>query len=206
MSAVAPRSPGTGSAHFRSHALARQGAMVLGALLLCALPACNRSTPAQAQPDQQTLIRTVDARAQAHADLAHRLRRFLIERGAPGQPRGPIALDDERFRLGAFWRSRTDTHHFGAAFQTRAQATLAAAGAASDADIALRQLQATVDARLADWQALVDYNASGDMRDDGGDEGRRLLPWAIAAIDAIEAATWNYLDTFDTAQAVQPPD
>lgn len=156
----------------------------------------------QPHSDRQTTAPTIDnAKTQAHGDLAHRLRRFLIERGAPGQVRGPIALDDERFRLGAFWRARTDTHHFGTDFETRAHATLAVAGSAPHADAALRQLLATVEARLPDWQALVDYNAAGHMREDGGDEGRRLLPWAIAAIDAIEAATWEYVDAVDAAQA-----
>lgn len=146
----------------------------------------------QAQP-------TADAKTSAHADLAHRLRRFLIARAAPGQPRDPVAADDERFRLGAFWRARTDTHHFGADFRTRADLALAAPGSAPAADAALRHLRTTVDARLPDWQALVDYNAAGTMRDDDGDEGRRLLPWAIAALDAIEVATWDYVDAVEAA-------
>ncbi|MET0327241.1 MAG: hypothetical protein ABW163_00570 [Luteimonas sp.] len=108
-----------------------------------------------------------------------------------------MAADDERFRFGAFWRARTDTHHFGADFHARASATLSTPGSAPVADAALRRLRDTVDARLPAWQALVDYNAAGTMRDDGGDEGRRLLPWAIAAIDAIEVATWDYVDAVE---------
>ncbi|MET0328487.1 MAG: hypothetical protein ABW163_06930 [Luteimonas sp.] len=170
-------------------------------LLLAVLgaSACTRDAtppaPAAAAPAVQ------DAKVLAHADLAHRLRRFCIERGAPGIARGQIAADDEHVRLGAFWRARTDTHHFGADFRNRADLALAAPGSAPRADAALRQLRATVDARLPAWQALVDYNAAGTLRDDGGDEGRRLLPWAIAALDAIEVATWAYVDAVEaTAQ------
>lgn len=165
------------------------------------LSACVQD--ASPRTDATTARATQDAKTLAHADLAHRLRRFLIARGAPGTPRGQIAADDERFRLGAFWRARTDTHHFGDDFQHRADTALAAPGAAPQADAALRQLQATVDARLPAWQALVDYNAAGTMRDDGGDEGRRLLPWAIAALDAIEVATWDYVDAVEAAAPPQ---
>lgn len=194
MSSRPPPAPGAGAGPRRSRATraACGVAIALSPLLLGALPACSPDAPMRAQPaDRETAH---DAKQQAHTDLAHRLRRFLIERGAPGQPRGQVALDDERFRLGAFWRVRTDTYHFGSDFHARAGAALVAPGAAPEADAALRQLQATVDARLPDWQALVDYNAAGTMRDDGGEEGRRLLPWAIAAIDAIEVATWAYVD------------
>ncbi len=165
------------------------------------LTACVQD--ASPRTETTTAHATQNAKTLAHADLAHRLRRFLIARGAPGTPRGQIAADDERFRLGAFWRARTDTHHFGADFQHRADMALAAPGAAPQADAALRQLQATVDARLPAWQALVDYNAAGTMRDDGGDEGRRLLPWAIAALDAIEVATWDYVDAVEAAAPPQ---
>lgn len=169
-------------------------AVVLG------LSACAQDAPPRA--DATIAPARQDAKTRAHADLAHRLRRFLIERGGPGTSRGQIAVDDERFRLGAFWRARTDTHHFGVDFQRRADMALAAPGAAPRADAALRQLRATVDARLPAWQALVDYNAAGTMREDGGDEGRRLLPWAIAALDAIEVATWDYVDA---VAAAAPP-
>ncbi|MEN5059861.1 hypothetical protein [Luteimonas sp. TWI1416] len=123
-----------------------------------------------------------------------RLRPFLIERGTGPSGRNARAADDERFRLGAFWKARTDTHHFDAAFRARAQAALSVHEDGT-ADAALRRLLATVEARLPAWQALVDYNASGQMRDDGGDGGRALLPGAIAAIDAIEAAAWAYVET-----------
>ncbi|WP_101924684.1 MULTISPECIES: hypothetical protein [Luteimonas] len=136
--------------------------------------------------------------AQAHADLARRLRPFLIERG--GATPGRLAADDERLRLGAFWKARRDTHHFNAGFHARAEAILARDdGSAPAADAALRALVATVERRLPDWQAMVDYNASGRLAEDGGDEGRRLLPGCIAAIDAIEAAAWAYVTTAETA-------
>ncbi|VXB79125.1 conserved hypothetical protein [Luteimonas sp. 9C] len=167
---------------------------------LLVLPACTRDAPTPPASTQRAARPPADAKTLAHADLAHRLRRFLITRTTPGLARGPMAADDERVRLGAFWRARTDTHHFGADFQSRAERALAAAGSAPAADAALRRLRDTVEARLPAWQALVDYNAAGTMRDDGGAEGRRLLPWAIASIDAIEAATWGYLDAVD-AQA-----
>ncbi|MDR6992310.1 hypothetical protein [Luteimonas sp. 3794] len=180
----------------------RLAARVLSALLLpvglFALPACTRD--ASPTTSQDRAAPAPDAKALAHADLAHRLRRFLIERTAPGIARGPMAAADERFRLGAFWRARTDTHHFGADFRSRAEIALAASGSAPAADAALRQLRDTVEARLPAWQALVDYNAAGTMRDDGGDEGRRLLPWAIASIDAIEVATWDYVDAVEAAR------
>ncbi|NYZ63828.1 hypothetical protein [Luteimonas deserti] len=133
-------------------------------------------------------------KAQAHAAIAQRLRGFPIERGPP--PRSPRAADDERFRLGAFWRARSDTHHFGPDFIARAGDTLALPGD-TRSDVALRALLETVDTRLPAWQSLVDYNASGRMRDDGGDGGRERLPGAIAALDAIEAAVWTYLDAVD---------
>lgn len=176
---------------------------VLSALLpvaLFALPACTRDAPAPRSLPDSAARPAADAKTLAHADLAHRLRRFLITRTAPGLARGPMAADDERFRLGAFWRARTDTHHFGADFQSRAEIALAADGSVPVADAALRRLRDTVDARLPAWQALVDYNAAGTMRDDGGDEGRRLLPWAIASIDAIEVATWDYVDAVEAAR------
>ncbi|MGO3126769.1 MAG: hypothetical protein ACTIJY_01725 [Luteimonas sp.] len=173
-------------------------ATLLPAVLL-ALPACTRDAPATALPQDRAPRPASDARALAHADLARRLQHFLIERSAPGVARGAMAADDERFRLGAFWRARTDTHHFGADFQSRVEVTLAAPGSAPAADAALHRLLDTVDARLPAWQALVDYNAAGTMRDDGGDEGRRLLPWAIAALDAIEVATWDYIDAVETS-------
>ena len=163
-------------------------------LALLALPACTRDAPTAPPSREAPAQQASDAKTLAHADLAHRLRRFLIERSLPGVARGQTAADDERFRLGAFWRARTDTHHFGADFQSRAAHALAATGSAPTADAALRQLRDTVDARLPAWQALVDYNAAGTLRDDGGEEGRRLLPWAIAAIEAIEVATWAYVD------------
>ncbi|MCD9029950.1 hypothetical protein LDO26_17300 [Luteimonas sp. BDR2-5] len=107
-----------------------------------------------------------------------------------------MAADDERLRLGAFWRVRTDTHHFNADFHARAEAVLALPGDGSTAaDAALRRLLDTVDRRLPAWQALVDYNAAERMRDDGGEGGRQLLPGCIAAIDAIEAAAWAYIET-----------
>jgi len=168
-------------------------ARALWPVLLATLPACMQDAPLPSQVAEATV--RVDAKARAHAELAHRVRRFLIDRGA----RGPVAADDERFRLGAFWRARADTHHFGPDFHARARVALAAPGGPTEADAALRALQATVDTRLPDWQALVDYNASGRMRDDAGEEGRRLLPWAIAALDAIEAAAWRYVDTVEWA-------
>ncbi|MDR7193800.1 hypothetical protein [Luteimonas terrae] len=181
----------------------RLAARVLSALLLpaalFALPACTRDASPTTSQDRATPP-APDAKTLAHADLAHRLRRFLITRTAPGIARGPMAADDERFRLGAFWRARTDTHHFGADFQSRADIALAAPGSTPAADAALRQLRDTVEVRLPAWQALVDYNAAGTMRDDGGDEGRRLLPWAIASIDAIEVATWDYVDAVEATR------
>jgi len=181
------------------HRRARLLATLLPAVLL-ALPACTRDVPATASPQDRATRPASDAKTLAHADLARRLQQFLIERSAPGVARGPMAADDERFRFGAFWRARTDTHHFGADFQSRVEITLAAPGSAPVADLTLRRLRETVDARLPAWQALVDYNAAGTMRDDGGDEGRRLLPWAIAALDAIEVATWDYVDAVDPAR------
>ncbi|ASR44087.1 hypothetical protein BEN78_12615 [Xanthomonas citri pv. mangiferaeindicae] len=160
-------------------------------------PTSPATTPAPAPADPTT---------DAHAALAARLRPFLIERGTGPSGRNARAADDERFRLGAFWKVRTDTHHFDAAFRARAHAVLAAHEDGAGNVIvrgALRQLLATVDARLPAWQALVDYNASGRMRDDGGDGGRALLPGAIAAIDAIEAATWAYVET--AAQTAPAP-
>ncbi|MFL6587372.1 MAG: hypothetical protein ACJ8GV_10885 [Luteimonas sp.] len=168
-------------------------------IILFALPACTRDAAPTTSQDQATAP-VSDAKTRAHADLAHRLRRFLIERSLPGVARGQTAADDERFRLGAFWRARTDTHHFGADFESRAEIALAASGSAPAADAALRRLRDTVEARLPAWQALVDYNAAGTMRDDGGDEGRRLLPRAIASIDAIEVATWDYVDAVEAAR------
>lgn len=199
MSSRPPRVPGEGAGPRRSRTTRPASGVAIALspmLLLGALPACSPDAPMRAQPagNGMTVPAMHDAKVRAHMDLAYRVRRFLIERGAPGQARGPVALDDERFRLGAFWRARTDTHHFGPDFQARARLALVAPGAAPEADAALRQLQATVDARLPDWQALVDYNTAGTMRDDGGEEGRRLLPWAIAAIDAIEVAAWAYVD------------
>ncbi|MCD9007261.1 hypothetical protein LDO31_13660 [Luteimonas sp. XNQY3] len=167
---------------------------------LFALPACTRDASPPAPLQGSTARPASDAKTLAHADLAHRLRRFLIERSAPGVAREPMAADDERVRLGAFWRVRTDTHHFGADFQSRAEIALTAPGSAPAADAALRRLRDTVDARLPAWQALVDYNAAGSMRDDGGDEGRRLLPWAIAGIDAIEVTAWDYVDAVEAAR------
>lgn len=171
------------------------------ALLAWGLAAC---TPAAAPGDASGAgiaapTRTAenaadDAHAQAHAALARRLRGFPIERGPP--PRSPRAADDERFRLGAFWRARSDTHYFGPDFTTRADAMLAQARD-TPADAALQALRDVVDARLPAWQSLVDYNASGRMRDDDGDGGRERLPGAIAALDAIEAAVWTYLDAVD---------
>ena len=165
---------------------------------------CTQPQPAPASEVHEA-ARALDARASAHVDLAHRLRRFLIERGSAGPGRGPMAADDERFRLGAFWRARTDTHHFNADFIVRAEAILATPGHTPAADAALRQLRATVDARLRDWQALVDYNAAGTMREDGGEEGRRLLPWAIASLDAIEVATWDYVDAVERSHLQERP-
>ncbi len=164
------------------------------ALLLAGLGACAPAPPPDAGPRDAPLAPRPEAseKARAHAALAARLRPFPITRGPP--PRAPMAADDERFRLGAFWRVRTDTARFGAGFRRQADAVLALPGA-SPADDALRALLDVVDARLPDWQALVDYNASGRMREDGGEDGRRHLPGAIAALDAIEAAVWRYLDT-----------
>ncbi len=169
-------------------------------IALPALPACTRDAPTAPPSRERPAQPASDAKTLAHADLAHRLRRFLIERSLPGVARRQTAADDERFRLGAFWRARTDTHHFGADFQSRAAHALAATGSAPTADAALRELRETVDTRLPAWQALVDYNAAGTMRDDGGEEGRRLLPWAIASIDAIEVATWDYVDAVETTR------
>ncbi|KLJ01398.1 hypothetical protein [Luteimonas sp. FCS-9] len=171
------------------------GAALLAAALTACAPDPAPAAPATPVPAPHP---DADAKASAHAALAARLRPFLIERVVAGRGRSARAADDERFRLGAFWKVRTDTHHFDAAFRARAQAALASAGAgAADAraDMALRRLIATVDARLPAWQALVDYNASGRMRDDGGEGGRQRLPGAIAAIDAIEAAAWAYVET-----------
>lgn len=176
-------------------------------LLAAALTACSPvPAPPATSPATAPAPDPADATTDAHAALAARLRPFLIERGTGPSGRSARAADDERFRLGAFWKARADTHHFDAAFRARARAALAAhengAGHAA-ADAALRRLLATVDARLPAWQALVDYNASGRMRDDGGDGGRALLPASIAAIDAIEAATWAYVEA--AAQAAPAP-
>jgi len=181
-----------------SHRVRIAAALLPVALL--ALPACTRDAAPPQTAQDRVAQPASDAKALAHADLAHRLRRFLIERTAPGVARGPTAADDERFRFGAFWRARTDTHHFGADFTARAEIALAAPGAAPRADAELRRLRDTVETRLPAWQALVDYNAAGTMREDGGDEGRRLLPWAIAAIDAIEVATWDYVDAVEASR------
>jgi len=184
----------------RRRSTARIATAWLLPVALLALPACTRDAPTS-MPSQERAARPAsDAKTLAHADLAHRLRRFLIERSLPGVARGQTAADDERFRLGAFWRARTDTHHFGADFQSRAETALTATGSVPTADAALRRLRDTVDARLPAWQALVDYNAAGTMRDDGGEEGRRLLPWAIASIDAIEVATWDYVGAVEAAR------
>ena len=177
--------------------------VAIAALALAGVSACAgdrapddgaaRSAPRSADP----ALHTADAsapKAQAHAAIAQRLRGFPIERGPP--PRSPRAADDERFRLGAFWQARSDTHHFGPDFEARAGTALALPGD-TRSDAALRALLDTVDARLPAWQSLVDYNASGRMRDDGGDGGRKRLPGAIAALDAIESAVWTYLDTVD---------
>ena len=174
------------------------------ALLLLACAPVGSSAPDrdQARAASAAVATNADAKARAHAALAHQLRGFLIERGPA--PRSPAANDDERFRLGAFWRARSDTHRFGEDFRTRAAGVLAL-HAPSSADPALRALLDVVDARLPAWQALVDYNASGRMRDDGGDGGRPLLPGAIAALDAIEAAVWGYLDAVDAAADTQAP-
>lgn len=170
-------------------------------LLATALAACSPG-PAPTPPAVAAVSTPADATTNPHAALATRLRPFLIERGTGPSGRSARAADDERFRLGAFWKARTDTHHFDAAFRARAQAALSA-HADGAANAALRRLLATVDARLPAWQALVDYNASGRMRDDGGDGGRALLPGAIAAIDAIEAAAWAYVET--APQAASAP-
>lgn len=187
---------GTHARRHRSHALPA----VLAALLACGVSACTQdlahdapSARGTAAPGTRATTGS-DAHAHAHAALAQRLRGFPIERGPP--PRSPRAADDERFRLGAFWRARSDTHQFGPDFAARADAVLALAGD-TPADAALRTLREVVEARLPAWQSLVDYNASGRMRDDGGDGGRERLPGAIAALDAIEAAVWTYLDAVD---------
>lgn len=178
----------------------RRSGFLLTALLpigVLALPACTPDLPAPAQGSAAQAA--PDARMRAHEELAHRLRRFPLERSGPGVPRAAMAADDERFRLGAFWRARADTHHFNDDFRARAAGVLTAPGSTPAADAALRRLLDTVEARLPAWQTLVDYNAAGTLREDGGEEGRRLLPWAIAAIDAIEVATWDYLDTVEAA-------
>lgn len=183
----------------------------LAALVLCGLLAA--CTPQQAQPDPEPARAgpsitatpapvTQDTRADAHAALARRLRLFLIRRS--GADRDAMAADDERFRLGAFWRARSDTHHFDQRFHARATALLALPeGPASERpkDAALRQLLAVVDTRLPAWQQLVDYNAAERMRNDGGAGGRELLPGAIAALDAIEVAVWRYVDAVDDRPA-----
>ncbi|MEN4999186.1 hypothetical protein [Luteimonas sp. TWI875] len=156
-------------------------------MLATALAACSPGA-APTLPAAATAPTPADTTLDAHAALAMRLRPFLIERGTGPSGRNARAADDERFRLGAFWKARTDTHHFDAAFRARAQAALSVHEDGT-ADAALRRLLATVEARLPAWQALVDYNASGQMRDDGGDGGRALLP------DAIEAAAWAYVET-----------
>ena len=181
---------------------ARCALTVALALLLLACAPFGSSAPGSDHARNTVAAVTTDAdtKARAHAALAHQLRGFLIERGPA--PRSPAANDDERFRLGAFWRARSDTHRFGEDFHTRAAGVLALP-APSPADPALRALLDVVDARLPAWQALVDYNASGRMRDDGGDGGRPLLPGAIAALDAIEAAVWRYLDAVDAAADTQ---
>ncbi len=154
-----------------------------------------QAAPAARTPSQHT-------KSQAHAELARRLQPFLIERG--GTTSGRMAADDERLRLGAFWKARTDTHHFNADFHARAAAALALAGDDVRADTALRQLLVTIERRLPAWQALVDYNASGRMRDDGGEGGRQLLPGCIAAIDALEAAAWNYVTAAQPSTVTAP--
>lgn len=176
-------------------------ALLLAGLCACSIdPAVPPPAPARATADQARAA--PDARADAHAALARRLRLFLIRRG--GAERDAMAVDDERVRLGAFWRARRDTHHFDRRFRGEAAALLAAvddAAAERPEDIALRQLLAVVDARLPDWQRLVDYNAAGTMHEDGGQGGRERLPGAIAAIDAIEVAVWRYVDAVDARLA-----
>lgn len=132
------------------------------------------------------------ARLAAHRALATRLARFPVVRAGAGA--GEAAALDERVRLGSFWLARRDLHHFGRDFDARVAAIGAMPGARTQADTALRNLADIVVAQLPAWRALVDYNASGRMRDDGGAEGRRLLPHYIVAIDALEAATLAYVD------------
>lgn len=124
--------------------------------------------------------------------MARHLAAFPVVRSGAGA--GEAAALDERLRLGAFWLARRDLHHFGRDFEARVAAIDAMPGAHTHADAALRDLAITVAAQLPAWRALVDYNASGRMRDDGGAEGRRLLPHYIVAIDALEAATIAYVD------------
>lgn len=183
----------------------RRPPTALAALALCGLLAA--CTPQQAQPGSEETragpsVRPTpasaiqDSRADAHDVLVRRLRLFLIRRSGPDWD--AMATDDERFRLGAFWHARSDTHHFDDRFRARATALLALPkGSAPEQarQAALRELMLVVDTRLPAWQQLVDYNASGRMRDDGGAGGRELLPGAIAAIDAIEVAVWRYIDT-----------
>ena len=172
-------------------------ALAVATLLVagCGRDAANPASPPPGIPAHPASATATDARATAHRALAERVRPALIRRG--GATRDRRATADERTRLGAFWLARTDLHHFDAAFRQQAGAILAVAGDTPAADAALQRLLAQLDRHLPAWRALHDYNAAGTLQVDFGIEGRRRLPQYVAAIDAIEAAAYAYLDVVD---------
>jgi len=150
--------------------------------------AASRPQAAAATPEQQW-----EKKANAYIQLNNALLDFS---------RSPMqAFAEQRAReraqvaKGDFKAVRTDTHYFGDSFARNLQAALDTPADMPAADAAARRLLEATQKYLPNWKALNDYNRAKKHEDDGGAEGKRMLPMYVEGIERIEGA----LQQFSTA-------
>lgn len=135
-------------------------------------------------------------KANSHIALSNGLRKFLGDQNAFFRERE--LADEAKVAAGDFSAIRKDSHYFDDGFASKAEEILALPADTAAADAALRTLAAAASTHVSDWKALETYNKTRRDREDGGAEGRRLLPGYVAGQQALRTALIAYNDAVRT--------
>ncbi|MCZ2497882.1 DUF3829 domain-containing protein [Xylophilus sp. Kf1] len=98
---------------------------------------------------------------------------------------------------GDFKAIRGGTSNFGDAFTRDMKAALDNPASMPEADAAARNLLETVQKYLPNWKKLEEYNTAKKFEDDGGAEGRKMLPMYQEGMERINSALSQFSEKVD---------